>query len=249
MMGFKKRRSVGAAVAALTLLLSCSLPLFCPAAPHFVPADSPTEGVTTAPQKLLALTFDDGPRRATTTLLLDGLAERGVPATFFLVGSMCGGNEDVIRRMDNEGHQVGIHTFDHVKLTGLSQPDFAAQVDRTRLLLTGILGHNDFLLRPPFGMVDAGVREHAGAPIILWSVDPEDWGNRNVPREVDCICKKARDGSIILMHDIFYESVEAALQVVDALHRQGYIFVTVGDLLAARHVTPKKGTTYWNGYP
>ncbi|MEG0598377.1 MAG: polysaccharide deacetylase family protein, partial [Oscillospiraceae bacterium] len=91
MMGFKKRRSVGAAVAALTLLLSCSLPLFCPAAPHFLPADSPAEGVTTAPQKLLALTFDDGPRRATTTLLLDGLAERGVPATFFLVGSMCGG--------------------------------------------------------------------------------------------------------------------------------------------------------------
>ncbi|MEG2222804.1 MAG: peptidoglycan N-acetylglucosamine deacetylase A, partial [Oscillospiraceae bacterium] len=75
------------------------------------------------------------------------------------------------------------------------------------------------------------------------------WGNRSVPREMDCICRKARDGSIILMHDIFYESVEAALQVVDALHRQGYIFVTVGDLLAARHVTPQKGTTYWNGYP
>ena len=125
--------------------------------------------------KLIALTFDDGPRRSTTTALLDGLAERGVKATFFLIGEQLENNEDVVCRMDEEGHQVGIHTFDHVRLTGLSKVDFDAQVDRTRQLLKNILGHNDFLLRPPYGIMDDGIRRHAGCPIILWSIDPEDW--------------------------------------------------------------------------
>ena len=102
-----------------------------------------------AGQKLIALTFDDGPRRSTTTRLLDGLSERGVKATFFLIGAQIENNGDVVRRMDEEGHQVGIHTFDHVRLTGLRKVAFDAQVDRTRQLLTNILGHNDFLLRPP----------------------------------------------------------------------------------------------------
>ena len=92
-------------------------------------ADAPLAGAW-EDRKLIALTFDDGPRRATTTRLLDGLAERGVKATFFLIGAQVEHNEDVIRRMDREGHQIGIHTYDHVQLTGLNQADFAAQVDK-----------------------------------------------------------------------------------------------------------------------
>lgn len=187
-----------------------------------------------AGQKLIALTFDDGPRRSTTTRLLDGLSERGVKATFFLIGAQIENNGDVVRRMDEEGHQVGIHTFDHVKLTDLSRTDFDAQVETTRALLKSTLGHNDFLLRPPYGMLDESVKAWAGCPIILWSIDPEDWRDQNTDRVVREVVAGARDGGIILMHDIFPESVDAALQIVDQLHQQGYLFCTVDELFAAR---------------
>lgn len=200
-------------------------------------------------ERLIAITFDDGPRRSTTTRLLDGLAERGVQATFFLIGEQVEGNEDVLKRMDDEGHQIGIHTYDHVKLTGLNKTDFDAQVDRTRSILKGVLGHNDFLLRPPYGMTDNGVKTWAGCPIILWSIDPEDWKDQNAPREVRQIVSEAKDGDIILMHDIFSASVDAALQVIDQLHARGFLFCTIDELYAARHIDLEPGEVYWNAYP
>ena len=221
-----------------------------------VPADAPLVGgdaleepETDRSPKLIALTFDDGPRRSTTTALLDGLAQRGVHATFFLIGAQVEGNEDVVRRMEKEGHQIGIHTYDHVKLTGLSRADFDAQVGRTRDLLAGILGRRDFLLRPPYGMTDASVKAWAESPIIIWSIDPEDWRDQNAPREVAEVTAQARDGAIVLMHDIFPASVDAALQIVDQLHAQGYLFVTVEELFAARHIQLEAGKSYSNAYP
>lgn len=248
----------------LAALLALALPMTMAAALAAVPSgpavltdaappgepDAPAPTPTPEPgEKLIALTFDDGPRRSTTTRLLDGLAERGVQATFFLIGAQVEDNEDVVRRMDDEGHQIGIHTFDHVKLTGLNRADFDAQVDRTRTLLKATLGHNDFLLRPPYGMTDNGVKTWAGCPIILWSIDPEDWKDQNAAREVEHIVNNAKDGSIILMHDIFGPSVDAALQVVDRLHAQGYLFCTIDELFAARHIDLEAGESYWNAYP
>lgn len=200
--------------------------------------ESPSE------QKLIALTFDDGPKRSTTTALLDGLAERGVSATFFLIGAQLEDQEDLVLRMEEEGHQVGIHTYDHIKLTELSQADFDSQVDRTRQLLKEILGHNDFLLRPPYGIMDEGIRQNAGCPIILWSVDPEDWDSRDTQLIADYVVSHAQDGDIVLMHDIFEESVEAAFQIIDRLHQEGYLFVTVDQLFEAKQVSLKDGETY-----
>lgn len=209
---------------------------------YVVPADASADVEQSAP--LIALTFDDGPRRDTTTRLLDGLAQRGVKATFFLVGSQLVGNEDVVRRMDKEGHQIGIHTYDHVRLTGLNRADFDAQVDKTRQVLKNILGHNDFLLRPPYGLYDDGVQVMADCPIILWSIDPEDWGDKNTGREVEHIVERAADGAIVLLHDIYPQSVEAALQVVDRLHEKGYLFTTVDELFAAHSVELQPGQVY-----
>lgn len=239
----------GAAVLALALLAGAALRAALPAA---VTAEGGAE-VPLLPEdgeeKLIALTFDDGPRRSTTTALLDGLAERGVHATFFLIGAQVEGSEDVVRRMEAEGHQVGIHTYDHVALTGLNRADFDAQVGRTRNLLENVLGHRDFLLRPPYGMTDASVKAWAECPIIIWSIDPEDWRDQNTPREVEEVVSQARDGAIVLMHDIFPASVDAALQIVDRLHGQGYLFVTVEELFAARHIQLEAGKSYSNAYP
>ncbi|MFQ9918987.1 MAG: polysaccharide deacetylase family protein [Flavonifractor plautii] len=202
-----------------------------------------------AGQKLIALTFDDGPRRSTTTRLLDGLSERGVKATFFLIGAQIENNGDVVRRMDEEGHQIGIHTFDHVKLTDLSRMILRrpggdhpgpAQVHP---------GPQRLPAPPPYGMLDESVKAWAGCPIILWSIDPEDWRDQNTDRVVREVVAGARDGGIILMHDIFPESVDAALQIVDQLHQQGYLFCTVDELFAARGLPLEAGEMYWNAYP
>ncbi|MCI9473366.1 MAG: polysaccharide deacetylase family protein [Flavonifractor sp.] len=214
-----------------------------------IPAPQESPAAVQQGPRYIALTFDDGPRRSTTTRLLDALAERGVKATFFLVGAQAEANPDVVQRMDREGHQIGIHTYDHVLLTGLNGADFAAQVERSRTLLKQILGHNDFLLRPPYGILDEGVKSRAGCPIILWSIDPEDWKDRNAQREAGLILSQARDGSIILMHDIFPESVDAALQVVDALHQQGYLFCTIEELFDLRGIPLEAGQVYCDAYP
>ncbi len=222
-----------------------------------LPADGPAEVEQEQETKFIALTFDDGPRRSTTGPLLDCLAQRGVPATFFLIGEQVPGNEDIVRRMEAEGHQIGIHTYDHKCLTALNAADFSAQVDRSRQLLGEILGRENFLLRPPYGMVDAGVERRAGSAIILWSIDPEDWDDKNVERIVNKnaeritrhIVSRAKDGDIILLHDIYSTSVEAALAVVDALHEEGFLFVTVEELAAQRHVELCEGQVYRSFYP
>lgn len=255
--------SLGEAVPAVALLFAMTMPWFVyallampPVAVEVDAADpngvviesTPTPTPQVEEGGLIAITFDDGPRRTTTTALLDGLSQRGCPATFFLIGAQIAGNEDIILRMEGEGHQIGIHSYDHEKLEGLNQVDFDAQVERERGVLTALLGYDDFMLRPPYGMHDQQVQTMAESPIILWSIDPEDWQNHDVDALVAEVVAEAQDGSIILMHDIFEESVEAALAIVDALHEKGYLFCTIEELFEAKNIALEDGGVYWNGY-
>lgn len=192
----------------------------------------------------LALTFDDGPRRETTTLLLDGLAQRGVHATFFVIGTRITGQEDLLLRMAEQGHQVGIHSYNHKVLSGLSKAQLAEEVDGLANALFELLGQREFMLRPPYGMTDNALRRSVPYPIILWSVDPEDWSDHDVERQVKVIVEKAKDGDIILLHDIYYASVETALHVVDTLLAEGYYFVTVEELFAIRGMEAEAGEEY-----
>jgi peptidoglycan/xylan/chitin deacetylase (PgdA/CDA1 family) len=196
------------------------------------------------PPPMVAITFDDGPRDSTTTRLLDALALREVPATFFLVGTRIPGNEALIHRMKAEGHQIGVHSYSHIFLTALSAADFEFEVGQTRMQLSNILGNQPFWLRPPYGIVDESVQKRADSPIILWSVDPEDWKDHNTQRMVEVVLSKVSDGDIILFHDIYDSSVDAAIQVVDALLEQGYCFATAEQLLQAKGVSVKDGALY-----
>lgn len=213
---------------------------------HTASSDAELEAPASEPP-LIALTFDDGPSSVSTPILLDGLAQRGIHATFFLVGSMAADNHALIRRIAAEGHQIGIHTYDHSSqkgLTGLSEPQFRSQVDTTRDLLTALTGQTNFVFRPPYGFVDDSVRLWADAPIILWSVDPEDWRSQNAGQVSEHIISHAKDGDIILLHDIFSSSVEGALKAIDELLSRGYRFVTVDELFAARGIDPQPGVVY-----
>lgn len=196
------------------------------------------------PKGYLALTFDDGPWPGTTRDLLDGLAQRGVKATFFLVGEQVAAHADTVKRMEDEGHQIGLHTWHHVPMQGMSRQEISGQLERTRQTLRAVVGPEDFMLRPPYGFVDDTLRHWAGAPIVCWSVDTQDWKDKNVDRIVQCLTTQAKDGDIILMHDIFNTSVTAALEAVDRLLAQGYRFVTVEELFALRGQTPQEGKVY-----
>ncbi len=223
------------------LLLALAL-VFWTRGEELTAVDGPAE--IAGDQPLVALTFDDGPRRSTTGELLDGLAERGVPATFFLIGELVPGNEDLVQRMEEEGHQIGIHTYDHVQLTGLNAADFSAQVDRTENVLAQAVGHGGFALRPPYGLIDNGVEKRSGSALILWSIDPEDWKYKDADRVAEHIVSRAADGDVILLHDIYPTSVAAALQVVDRLHEKGFLFVTVEEMARQRHVELVPGQVY-----
>ena len=203
---------------------------------------APTSGEAEIP--LVALTFDDGPCHDTTGALLDGLALRGVRATFFLVGLSVEGNEELVLRMEAEGHQIGIHSQNHKVLTELRGAALYWEVDELRHTLSELLGRSDFMVRPPYGIIDEAVCRGVDAPVILWSVDPEDWADRDTARQVEHIVSRVEDGDIILLHDIYPSSVETALQVVDALLAEGFFFVTVEELFELREITPQKGAVY-----
>jgi peptidoglycan/xylan/chitin deacetylase (PgdA/CDA1 family) len=224
-------------------LCAASLAVLLPGPEPAKQADAPAE-VTLSDPPLVALTFDDGPRSSTTGPLLDGLELREVPATFFLVGNRIPGNEDLVRRMAAEGHQIGIHTYDHVELKGLSRQDFDLQVGKTRALITRLAGDGSYWLRPPYGFLDRNAERWCGGPVILWSVDPEDWKDDDVDRIVAAVVEHVSDGDIILLHDLFPSSGQAALSIVDTLLERGFCFVTVEQLMEARGVTPEAGARY-----
>lgn len=196
------------------------------------------------PTGYVALTFDDGPWPGTTEALLDGLAERGVHATFFLVGSQIAGKEDLVLRMEEAGHQVGIHTWEHVLWKGMTGAEVQGQLESCRTCLEALLGPREFMVRPPYGFVNSDIKQSVQAPVICWSVDPEDWKDKKISRIVDAVLKDTKDGSIVLLHDIFPTSVEAALQCADALLDRGCCLVTVEELFAQRGVTPENGHVY-----
>ena len=196
--------------------------------------------------KYVALTFDDGPRAETTGRLLDGLRERGANATFFLVGNRIEKNKELVCRMKAEGHQVGNHTWDHTKLQGASDETLKREITETDNAIRELLGDGSYWVRPPYGLIDEHQKKLFSTPLVHWSVDPKDWEVLNCQKVTAAVVKKVKPGSIILLHDFYPTSVDAAFQIIDQLQQQGYVFVTVEELLALYGVEPENGRFYTN---
>lgn len=194
--------------------------------------------------KYVALTFDDGPRSDTTGLLLNGLLERGAAATFFVIGEQVRGNEDLLRRMAAEGHQIGNHTYSHVRLLTEEKNTVIEEIQKTEVILKNLLGEREFWLRPPYGLIDRQRAALVKTPMIYWTLDPEDWKVLDADKVAEQVIKTVQPGDIILMHDFYPTSVDAALEIVDELQGQGYTFVTVEELFRIQNVTPMAGTLY-----
>lgn len=184
------------------------------------------------PEKLVALTFDDGPWGRCTGKLLEGLEKRGAKATFFLTGCCMAENPEQTQQIRAQGHEIGIRSFDELHLTRLSRRKIAAQIVNTRALLPQ--GYKVRWMRPPGGLVSDGMEQVAKAKnlaLLDWSVEG------SFPETVP-------DGAVVrLRHDSDWE-VLTALALVDRLQKQGFRCVTVTELARLRAVSPKPGGIY-----
>lgn len=182
------------------------------------------------PQKI-AITFDDGPHPVYTKMLLEGLKERGVKATFFVVGENIPGHEDLILQMAEDGHLIGNHTYDHADVSRLSSGQVCEELQKTSDLVEKITGEATPYVRPPFGNWNDNLDCLVSMIKVGWTIDPLDWTTANTSQVVEKVINKASDNDIILLHDYYKSSVEAALQIVDILQARGFVFVTVEELL------------------
>lgn len=181
--------------------------------------------------KKVALTFDDGPHPYFTEILLDGLKERGIKATFFVVGESVQLYPDIVKRIQEDGHTIGNHTMHHVQLTKLSREEAKKELEETNEVIYAACGAHVELMRPPFGEWQKELEEESGMMPVLWTVDPKDWATEDVGEIVNRVVTSVGENDMILLHDYYKTSVEAALRIVDILLEEGYEFVTAMELL------------------
>lgn len=208
--------------------------------------------------KLIALTFDDGPRSSTTNRVLDLLERSGGVATFFLVGYNIPDNAEVIKRAAAMGCSIGNHTKDHKILTKCSADTVKAQVNGVNSLLRD-MGIEPTLFRAPGGAFK-GVKDQIGMPLIQWSIDTEDWKYKDAShkgrsaeertadlnRIADMVFSQAKGGSIVLMHDIYDFTADLCEIVIPGLVERGFKLVTVDQLFEAYGEKLENGVVYYS---
>lgn len=201
-------------------------------------------------KKYVALTFDDGPSGRFTEKLLDGLALRGAKCTFLLCGYRMEQYPELTQRIFQEGHEIGYHGFSHDSMQQMSRRKIGQELIDSQALLPEDC--DPVFFRPPGGFVTDGVRQVAEVrqlAILSWTVDPKDWATKSVGTIEQTVMKKVKDGDVILLHDMSASSVQAALDIVDELQKQGYRFVTASELARLRKVALKPGKVYRSFLP
>lgn len=205
-----------------------------------------------AEEKYVALTFDDGPSGRFTRRLLEGLEQRQAQATFFLCGYRLEQYPNLAEKILEGGHEIGLHGYCHDSMANMSCAQLARELDDTAALLEAQTGEGSVLLRPPGGEACSRLVEATkarGLSIIQWSVDPKDWATSNKDAVIRRVLEAVDDGDIILLHDMSDSSVDAALEIVDALTARGYRFVTVSRLAELCGTELQPGAVYYQFDP
>lgn len=235
-MGRKEQRRVRKSVHAgrigivrVLILAAAALILYVPLFAGYKAKAAVANGM--ADSKKIAITFDDGPHPYYTEQLLDGLKEREVKATFFVTGKHVEQYPELIERMHEEGHLIGNHTYSHLQLNRSNGETFKEELIKTNELIEELTGQEVQYVRPPYGSWDKKFEKELNMFPVLWNIDPLDWCSDNVACIVQKVTSKAKENSIILMHDEYKSTVTAALQIIDALQKEGYEFVTVDEIL------------------
>lgn len=184
----------------------------------------------------IAMTFDDGPSPETTPRLLQMLRDRNIKATFFVLGNMVAKHPEVAKMIVDEGHEIGSHSWSHPQLTRISQASVDKELGNTSEVIFQATGKRPIYLRPPYGSMKPSLRTYIedkyGLTTVNWSVDPNDWKNRNTQAVYDAIMAQVKPGAIVLSHDIYPTTVDAMPRVLDDLTAKGYKFATLSQMVA-----------------
>lgn len=193
--------------------------------------------------KMIALTFDDGPGPYTDELI-DGLEKLNAKASFFLVGEKIKSYPDTVAKIAGKGHLVGNHTYSHIKLTALSPDEIKKEIDKTNEEIKAITGEAPQFFRPPFGRYNSDTLNYVDMISVRWSKDTIDWKYEDEERLYRYLIKNAGDGEIFLMHDVEKTTVKGVLRAIETLQKQGYKFVRADELLCRNGDGLLKGIGY-----
>ena len=191
-------------------------------------------------EKIIALTFDDGPHPIFTPKILDLLDEYQIKATFFVLGKYVELYPEIIKRQIDEGHEIGNHTFSHINVNKSSNKIVIEEFERTQIAISSITQVEPKILRPPYGILNEKIIDFANkndCAIILWSQtrDPKDWSNPEAKIIADTILSQVKNGDVILLHDYVYfdesHTLEALKVILPELKDRGYKFVTISELM------------------
>ncbi len=200
-----------------------------------VNTDSATITAVSTPSPVIAMTFDDGPHPRHTPRLLDMLRERGIRATFYLIGNRVVQYPSIARRIAEEGHEIGNHSWSHPFLDRMGASAVTREIDQTTDAIFQVTGRPPVTFRPPYGAFTRSQRTRLHAaralPTILWSVDPQDWRRPGSNVVASRILRAAHQGGIILSHDIHRGTIDAMPQTLDGLAARGLQFVTVSQII------------------
>ena len=184
----------------------------------------------------IALTFDDGPHPKHTTRLLDMLKERGLKATFYVLGQNVVQYPEIMQRMVAEGHEIGNHSYTHPALNKCSAAKVTEEITKTNEAILQSCGVRPTTMRPPYGATNAAINKRLndefGLTVVMWSVDPLDWKIRKASHVSNHILQNTKSGGIVLAHDIHPSTIDAMPAVLDGLLSKGHQFVTVSELIA-----------------
>ena len=183
-------------------------------------------------EKIVALTFDDGPSGNVTPKLLDLLKRYNAHATFFVVGDMFEEHPELIKREIEEGHTVGLHTMHHTYFkSSLPVEKVLAAIDEEAKLIKDTTGYDLYYLRPPGGFMTKSLAQTIGRPCIMWDVDPRDWESRNADSVYSQVMNQVTSGDIVLSHDLYESTYDAYARIIPTLANMGYRFVSLDELL------------------
>lgn len=187
------------------------------------------------PSPVVAMTFDDGPHPRHTPRLLDMLRERGIRATFYLIGNRVVEYQAITRRIAEEGHEIGNHSWSHPFLNRLGDATVQREIDQTTSAIFQVTGRPPVTFRPPYGAFTHRQRnllhQARSLPTILWSVDPQDWRRPGASAVANRILQHSHQGAIILSHDIHQGTIDAMPRTLDGLASRGLRFATVSQML------------------
>lgn len=196
---------------------------------------------------MVALTFDDGPANGITNRIIEALVNNDSAATFFVVGSRVSNNSSLIEQIITTGNEIGNHTYSHTSLTKMSDDEFFNEINGVINDVNAIITTDVNIIRPTYGNYNQHVKDLSPYPLILWSIDTEDWKYRDADRIYEHVMANVKDGDIILLHDLYESSAAAAERLIPALIEKGYQIVTVSELMEYKGIIMEPGGVYSSG--